>query len=59
MSVTSVERSVPAGVRLLRAVLTAVAAVLYALGWAAGTVWLPVAWAGTAVLVGFREATRS
>jgi hypothetical protein len=42
----------------VRVLLTVLAAVLYALGWAAGKVWVVLAWLGTAVLVGWRDATR-
>lgn len=42
----------------MRVLLTVVAAVLYALGWVAGKVWVVLAWLGTAVLVGWRDATR-
>lgn len=45
---------------VLRAVLTAVAAVLYSLGWAAfktlAGLWFVAAWVGTAVKVGWQEA---
>lgn len=41
----------------MRVLLTVIAAILYALGWATGKLWLPVAWSATAVLIGFREAT--
>lgn len=43
-----------------RAVLTAIAAVLFGLGWlaakAVGVVWLAVAWSWTAVRLGWTEA---
>lgn len=35
--------------------LTAVAAVLYVLGWTAGKAWAALAWLATAILVGFRD----
>lgn len=44
----------------LRAVLTAVAAVLYGLGWTVAktlaVAWFTAAWCGTAVKVGWQEA---
>jgi hypothetical protein len=44
----------------LRAVLTAIAAVLYAAGWVAfktlAGLWLVAVWVGAAVKVGWREA---
>lgn len=42
----------------MRASLTALAAVLYALGWLAGKAWRVLAWSGTAVLLGWRDAQR-
>lgn len=42
----------------MRVLLTVVAALLYVLGWAAGKVWLVLAWLGAAVLLGYRDATR-
>jgi hypothetical protein len=47
-------------VELGRAVLTAVAAVLFGIGWLAakvvGVVWLTIAWSWTAVRLGWTEA---
>lgn len=47
-------------VEIGRAVLTAVAAVLFAIGWLAakvvGVVWLSIAWSATAVRLGWSEA---
>jgi len=49
-------------VRPGRTLLTLIAAVLYGVGWLAGTVlgalWLALAWSGTAVRVGWRDAHR-
>lgn len=46
--------------RVGRALLTAVAAVLYVLGWSVamilGSLWLVVTWSAAAVQVGWREA---
>lgn len=39
----------------MRILLTALAAVLYVLGWIAGKTWAALAWLATAVLVGFRD----
>lgn len=39
----------------MRILLTALAAVLYVLGWTAGKAWAALAWLATAVLVGFRD----
>lgn len=46
-------------VRLLRALLTALALVPYVLGWCAGAVVTAVAWTWTAVVVGWRDARRA
>jgi hypothetical protein len=47
-------------VKFSHVLLTLIAAVLYAVGWAAGKVlgaiWLAIAWSGTAVKVGGVEA---
>lgn len=43
-------------VRFGRAVLTAIAAVFYVVGWLAAAVWLAVVWCATAVKVGWQEA---
>lgn len=49
-------------VRFWRTVGTVLAGLLFAVGWAAakacGLVWLAVAWAGTAVKLGWQEARR-
>jgi hypothetical protein len=42
----------------VRVLLTVLAAILYALGWLAGKVWAALVWVGTAVQVGFQDATR-
>lgn len=71
MAVTSLAERVPVDritaearqVRPARALLTLVAAVLFAVGWTAakvlGAVWLGLAWCGTAVKVGWQEARTS
>lgn len=50
-------------IRLGRALLTLLAGVFYVIGWIAakvvGVVWFAVAWAGTAVKVGWAEARAS
>lgn len=43
---------------LLRAALTAVAAVLFAIGWVVGVLWFVVTWLAAAVRVGFVEGAR-
>jgi len=49
-------------VRVGRTVLTMIAAVLYGIGWAAakllGSLWLALAWSGTAVKIGWTEARK-
>lgn len=45
-------------VRFARTVLTLIAAVFYAVGWVAAMVWLAVVWCGTAVKVGWQEASQ-
>lgn len=49
-------------IQLGRAILTAIAAVLYLIGWvpskAIQAVWLAFAWSGTAVKVGWVDARR-
>jgi len=42
----------------VRVLLTVVAAVLYAVGWLAGKVWLVLTWIAAAVRVGFQDASR-
>jgi len=42
----------------VRVLLTVVAAVLYAVGWLAGKVWLVLTWVAAAVRVGFADASR-
>lgn len=50
-------------VEIGRAILTVVAAVLFAIGWLAakvvGVVWLSLAWSATAVRLGWSEARAS
>lgn len=43
---------------MLRVLLTAVAGVLYAVGWLAGGLWVVLTWTAAAVRVGFTDATR-
>lgn len=57
MSAAAVAPRPGVSLRVGRAVLTGIAAVLYAVGWAAGAVWLAVSWPALAVFVGWRDAT--
>lgn len=49
-------------IRFWRTVLTAIAAILFAIGWTVGKVftvlWLAVTWSAAAVKVGWREARK-
>lgn len=45
-------------VHLGRVVLTVLAAVLFSVGWLAGALFMSLAWAGSAVRVGWRQARR-
>jgi hypothetical protein len=41
-----------------KVLLTVLVAVLYVPGWVAGKLWLALAWAGAAVMVGWQDARR-
>jgi len=51
----------PGGVALgvFAVALAVFTAVFYALGWGAGKAWLVLAWAGTAIKVGWKDAARA